>query len=976
MLINGKNNYPCGNATVGQTCTPNAGLASFKFQSGKKHRLRLINHAAGALLFFSIDGYEMTVIANDFVPVEPYRTDLVIMGVGQRTDIIVTGKNNPKEAVLMRVSEGPSGLGPQGQTGCSLNTGVSIEAIAPIYYEDADTTIIPNTTSSIDPSRYLFPQNCGNQPLDVTVPAYAMEVKEPDKILSFVMTGGYNGTGAFVCSRSEDSRWCCDVIGSLAFGGVRSAGIPVRGHSIDYTTQRVLKSILFYFNITAPHHRLLVTMSSQESTINPRTNKPYSANYYTQLKLAQALPVSQHIDALLKAISENVVTIVVADTGSGKTTQLPKAIVLSEPLRKSERKVVVTQPRRLAADGTSKRIAEELDVELGDFVGVKYRGINRVKPETRLEVVTDGTLLAAATRDPTLCQYGVIIVDEAHQHTTDTDLLLGLLKELAQSRKDDLKIIIMSATIDTERFKNYFAGSVVMPVPGKAHEVDIRYLKKPVEESRMDVKIASLILQIHLTEDTGNILVFVPGVGLIDSIITSVANGLREYAVDDVGELDCYPLYGTQSSEEQDLAVEAVAPASRNGKPGRKVVISTNIAETSVTLTGMVYVVDSLMMKSKEWNPRNESQWLRAKDCSKATAKQRAGRVGRTRPGIVYRMCTQEAFETQLIEHAVPAILSSDMLSECVSIKKLGRDPLTFPYIERPASETIAKALGILQQFGAINVKGELTTRGEQIGRLPIDVYPAAMLLDSARIGCSDEIITIVSMLEATEGIPGQCFVRPKTKEEKAKLQRVKRHFSCRSGDHIMLLNIYMAWRTAEATGTTEAFLLENLLAGSVPRSAHTTRMQLVAMLTALPEHEWKLVNPDPSHPEYYAYIMKGLSTGSFTRIAKRDPFDLKRYTTVSCGAEAEFALDVDISPAPEWVMYHEFTGSQISCVSPIPAEHLIATMPEYWREAELKHHGHVKDGLIKAIAKMTGQSEAVVRGGMPKPSSAPSTSK
>ncbi|KAK3615433.1 hypothetical protein LTR56_026587 [Elasticomyces elasticus] len=196
MLINGKNNYACN--TTNLPCTPNAGLASFTFETGKKHRLRLINHAAEALLFFSIDGYEMTVIANDFVPVVPYQTDLVVMGVGQRTDVIVTGKSDPKESVYMRVTEGPSGIGPAGQTGCSLNTGVGIEAKAPIYYQNADATILPNTTTEIDGSRYLFPQNCGNTPLDVTVPSYAMQVKEPDRTLPILMTGKYNQTGAFV----------------------------------------------------------------------------------------------------------------------------------------------------------------------------------------------------------------------------------------------------------------------------------------------------------------------------------------------------------------------------------------------------------------------------------------------------------------------------------------------------------------------------------------------------------------------------------------------------------------------------------------------------------------------------------------------------------------------------------------------------------------------------------------------------------
>ncbi|KAI7388268.1 laccase-like multicopper oxidase [Hortaea werneckii] len=196
MLINGKNNYPCNETE--KTCTPNAGLANFKFETGKKHRLRLVNHAAEAIVFFSIDGYDMTVISNDFVSVEPYKTDLVILGVGQRTDVIVQGRDNPKEAVYMRMTEGPSGLGPRGTTGCSLNTGVSIDVVAPIYYEDADTSVLPNTTSDIDSSRYLFPNNCGNEALNHTTPSYAMEVKEPTTQLDFLMTGDYNATGAFV----------------------------------------------------------------------------------------------------------------------------------------------------------------------------------------------------------------------------------------------------------------------------------------------------------------------------------------------------------------------------------------------------------------------------------------------------------------------------------------------------------------------------------------------------------------------------------------------------------------------------------------------------------------------------------------------------------------------------------------------------------------------------------------------------------
>lgn len=197
MLINGKNNYDCKNTNL--TCTPNAGISQFRFQSGKKHLLRLINHSAEAIVFFSIDGYQLKVVANDFVPVEPYYTDLVTLGVGQRTDIIVEATGNSTDSVWMRMTEGPSGLGPpEGQTGCSLNDGNGVEALAAIYYENADTSVPPTTTNTIAESRLYFPLNCNNQPLNYTVPKYPIAVQDPDVTLNFTMSASYNATGAFL----------------------------------------------------------------------------------------------------------------------------------------------------------------------------------------------------------------------------------------------------------------------------------------------------------------------------------------------------------------------------------------------------------------------------------------------------------------------------------------------------------------------------------------------------------------------------------------------------------------------------------------------------------------------------------------------------------------------------------------------------------------------------------------------------------
>lgn len=196
MLINGKANYPCNETE--RECTPNAGLASFAFKTGKKHLLRLINHSAEAVLFFSIDGYNMTVITNDFVAVEPYQTDMVTLAVGQRVEVVVQGGDDPKESVWMRLSEGPSGLGPEGKTGCSLNDGIATSVNAKIFYEEADQTIEPNTTSHVDESRYLFPKACANGPLDEAVPSYKMNISEPEVTLDFVLTGLNNATGEFV----------------------------------------------------------------------------------------------------------------------------------------------------------------------------------------------------------------------------------------------------------------------------------------------------------------------------------------------------------------------------------------------------------------------------------------------------------------------------------------------------------------------------------------------------------------------------------------------------------------------------------------------------------------------------------------------------------------------------------------------------------------------------------------------------------
>ncbi|KAL8922922.1 MAG: hypothetical protein Q9208_004884 [Pyrenodesmia sp. 3 TL-2023] len=681
--------------------------------------------------------------------------------------------------------------------------------------------------------------------------------------------------------------------------------------------------------------------------MNPFTKKAYSANYFVLREKALTLPVSQRLPQLLSSIKQNTVVILTGETGSGKTTQVPKAMLLDPELIKSGKKLALTQNRRLAAQLVAQCIAEEMDVEVGRFVG---------------------SLIAAATKDPSLQAYGAIVIDKAHQHTTATDILLGLLKELAVQRKDDLKIIIMSATTDADLFLNFFPGSVLEEVEGRAHKVLVSYLPEPPGEDT----IVETILQVHLAGRSGNILVFVSGVGEISRIITKIQDALNgpnpRFSADKIGPLQCWPLHGTLSPDAQDDAVESAPPAPRQGISGRKLLVATSIAETSVTLTGVTHVIDSCRFKSKIWNPRDESWCLREQWVSKAVA---AGRAGRTKEGMAYRMCTQRDFHEGLLEHSVPGIKEGDLLSECLNILIIGRNPLTFPYIVAPAAETVQKALGILRHLGAVDQKGDVTGRGKEMARLPVDVYSAVVLLEAQRFGCSDEIVSLVSMIEASDG-GNDIFIKPSSKEEKAKIVAIRNYFCHGSGDHITLFNIYIAWRAACNANAEGEFLTENMLNASVLQSAHRTRLQLLKTLSTNPK--WKCTYQNPSEPGYYVHLLKALAAGNFLRVAKRvHQSEPRVYETVRHGARAKLAAETDLGATSrnnEWVIYNEYHSDgvrkTIRLVSPIVPEFLFSAQPTYWSDAEFLPPGHIQDGAVKVIANMLGLSEDYVRGGMP----------
>lgn len=336
--------------------------------------------------------------------------------------------------------------------------------------------------------------------------------------------------------------------------------------------------------------------AGDEETINYWTGHEYSQRYYDILEKRQKLPVYKFKEELISDVENNQVIIVEGETGSGKTTQIPQ-FLLRLLAQKGKYSIACTQPRRVAAMSIAKRVSEEMDVELGQEVGYNIRFEDCTSPNTILKFMTDGMLLREAMSDPMLSRYSCIVIDEAHERTLSTDVLMGLLKEILVKRKD-LKAIIMSATLDAGRFQSYFNGAPLRKVPGKIFPVELLYLKAP-ETNYLDGAVRT-VLQIHQLEDKGDILVFLTGEEEIENACTQIRLEASTMDQDTVGPLMVYPLYSTlPPSQQQEIFKDAPGPRTPGGPAGRKVVVSTNIAETSLTIDGIVYVVDPGFSKQK-----------------------------------------------------------------------------------------------------------------------------------------------------------------------------------------------------------------------------------------------------------------------------------------------------------------------------------------------------------------------------------------
>lgn len=642
------------------------------------------------------------------------------------------------------------------------------------------------------------------------------------------------------------------------------------------------------------------------------------------------LPVYPYRDEFLEAVRDNKVLIIVGETGSGKTTQLPQ--YLYEAGWGDIGKIGCTQPRRVAAMSVSARVSQEMNVKLGQEVGYSIRFEDCTSESTVLKYMTDGMLLREFLTEPDLGSYSCMMIDEAHERTLHTDVLFGLVKDISRFRDDDFRLIISSATLDAEKFSAYFDDASIFMIPGRMFPVDIMYTKAP-EADYLDAVVVT-ILQIHVTQPLpGDILVFLTGQDEIETaceILNQRTKGLGSR----ISELTICPIYSTLPSDMQAKIFEPTQEGAR------KVVIGTNIAETSLTIDGICYVIDTGFCKQKSYNPRTGMESLIVTPVSKAAANQRAGRAGRTQPGKCFRLYTAWSFQHELEDNTVPEIQRTNMGNVVLMLKSLGiNDLLHFDFMDRPPAETLMRALEQLYALGALNDRGELTKLGRRMAEFPLDPMMSKTVLASENYQCTNEILTVVSMLS----IGSSVFYRPKDRAVHA--DNAKLNFARGGGgDLISLMRCFNGW--VETEYSTQ-WCYENYVQVRSMNKARDVREQLEGLCERV---ELELT----SSPNDVDAVCKAITAGFFYNIARTTKTGeyktIKHQHTVYIHPSSVLSRDEDM---PEWVIYHELaftTKEYMRVVSPIKSEWLMEIAPHYYQKTEL-------EATMKKVPKNMGKA-------------------
>eukprot|EP00271_Cylindrocystis_brebissonii_P023434 TRINITY_DN9716_c0_g2_i1.p1 TRINITY_DN9716_c0_g2~~TRINITY_DN9716_c0_g2_i1.p1 ORF type:complete len:1086 (-),score=351.57 TRINITY_DN9716_c0_g2_i1:963-4220(-) len=625
------------------------------------------------------------------------------------------------------------------------------------------------------------------------------------------------------------------------------------------------------------------------------------------------LPMFTYREELLKAIEDHQVLVIVGETGSGKTTQIPQ--YLHEAGFTKRGKVGCTQPRRVAAMSVAARVAQEMGCKLGNEVGYSIRFEDCTSEKTVLKYMTDGMLLREFLGEPDLASYSVMMVDEAHERTLHTDILFGLVKDIARFRPD-IKLLISSATLDAEKFSEYFDSAPIFRIPGRRYPVDIHYTKEP-EADYLDAAVVT-VLQIHVTQDLGDVLVFLSGQDEIEQaqeILEHRTRGLRSK----MREMIICPIYANLPSELQAKIFEPTPEGAR------KVVLATNIAETSLTIDGIKYVIDPGFCKQNSYNPRSGMESLIVTPVSKAQANQRAGRAGRTSPGKCFRLYTQWSYQNELDDNTVPEIQRTNLGNVVLLLKSLGiNDLVNFDFMDPPPAETLLRALEQLYALGALNDRGELTKLGRRMAEFPLDPMMSKMIVASDKYSCSEEAMTMCAMLSVAASI----FYRPKDKAVHADTAKMN-FYTGGAGDHVALLRVYEAW--AE-TNFSSQWCFENYIQVRSMRRARDVRDQLLGLLERVE------IEPSSASQEEEK-IKKAVTAGFFyhtARLQKSGAYrTVKNPQTVHIHPSSGLAKEL-----PRWVVYHELvftTKEYMRQVTDIKPEWLVEIAPHYYKMTDVE---------------------------------------
>ncbi|KAI6658079.1 Pre-mRNA-splicing factor ATP-dependent RNA helicase PRP1 [Oopsacas minuta] len=639
------------------------------------------------------------------------------------------------------------------------------------------------------------------------------------------------------------------------------------------------------------------------------------------LSKRRALPIWPYKSDIISRIEQSQVVIIEGETGSGKSTQIPQWCLEVENVSK----VVCSQPRRIAAISLANRVAHEMGVVVGDEVGYVVRFEHKSSLSTNLKYVTDGILVRQLMTDRSLEAYDVIIIDEVHERRLVTDILIGLIKQILPYRPE-LRVVIMSATLNKNQICDFFGDYNYMKFPGKTHPIEKIFLPAVIERVKFSkndknekyvIQAINVVMEICIVEQKeGDILVFVTGRDEIDYICEYLEDLCVTYK-DSMGTIDIIPLYGELPYSSQQR-IFAKAPKSFQGRISRKCIIATNIAETSITIEGIVFVIDSGKVKLSSVDQKCHMKSLLPVDISKSSAEQRAGRAGRTQPGKCYRLYSQDAYEA-MANDTIPEIMRSDLTSVILQLKVMGIDLETFESINPPTPDQVEFAIERLIQLNALDPYHNVTKTGRQMARFPLDAEVSRMLVASKDYSCQNEILTLAAMLSGDR--PGSVFVLVgKKKREKAIEARAQ--FVHPSGDHLTYINVYKHFIS---NGCREDWCFDKFLNFKILNEARKTYEQLEQIMIEL-----RLINPQshsfPSKPED-SQILKAILSGYICHLAQKDPHtmctDKCKYITVLNNLNVTLHPSCTLSTSYDLLCYTtcirtNFTYSYLSIVSAV----------------------------------------------------------